>query len=157
MEFDVNKRFLDFIKTRNYLESDIYKTIGAKQQQVNNWIRFREQIPNSRIIDIIKKYPEINANWLIRGVGEMITEILPSSLKSNALWLPPVSINDNNHFVKTYSCPDCIWRDKLLIEKEKTILALEQLVNEIKKHKTVLPESESEIIEGYLGPKEKAG
>ncbi len=135
MEFSVNKRFYDFIKTRNYLESDVYKTIGAKQQQVNNWFRFQEQIPSSRIIEIIKKYSEINANWLIRGEGEMINGSSAILKKSEGLWNPPVSINDTSHFIRTYSCPDCIWRDKLLIEKEKTIAALELLIGEMKKQK----------------------
>ena len=130
MEFDVNKRFLGFIEKKNYKQSDIYKTIGAKQPQVNNWIQYKEQIPNSRIVDIIKKYPEINANWLIRGEKPMLSTVIPIQQ----------TICDNNDGIEntTANCPDCIWHNRLIAEKEKTIAVLEQLVAELRRRLLII-------------------
>ena len=47
---------------------------GTVKNQVSNWINCHDHIPDKHLIAIIKLFPELNANWLLRGVGSMIID-----------------------------------------------------------------------------------
>jgi len=139
MDFDVNKRLILFLEATRYSQVDFAVSIGVKQPQVSNWIKLNEQVPERQIVRILQKYTELNANWFIRGDGDMLIFTLPENAGKKPFWMPPISINDDGLVVKTYSCPDCIWRDRIIESQKATISVQNQLVEELqKKNKTIL-------------------
>lgn len=133
MDFDVNKRLISLLEAIRYTQTDFAVKIGVKQQQVGFWVKLTEQVPDRQIVRIIQKFPEINANWFIRGEGEMFLNPPFGSANRNPLWQPPISMNDDGMVVRTYSCPDCIWRDRIIETQKTTIAVQNQLVEELQK------------------------
>lgn len=125
----VNKRLFEFLEHyKDLKQKDIQRIFNLKQNaNLSAWMNDKIDVPDKYILQIIHQFPDLNANWLINGTGEMLN--VPSGNSQSAqLWNPPLSLNDDNMSVKTYSCPDCIWREKLIKSQEETIDSLRELV-----------------------------
>ena len=59
------------------------EAVGVKQTQASNWIREGSSVGSSVIEQILKAFPQINANWLITGEGEMLLEHPEEKIESN--------------------------------------------------------------------------
>ena len=70
---NINDRIIEII---NNIEGGkriaFAKKINRKSNQISNIIKKDASVGNIIIQDILKAYPEINANWLINGEGEML-------------------------------------------------------------------------------------
>lgn len=77
MDCTVNQRLKEFIEKKNISQRDIQLSLGLKNEQsISNWMGFGEQIPDKHLPTIIRKYPSLNANWFLKGTGEMEENVL---------------------------------------------------------------------------------
>lgn len=130
MDLSVNKRLNDFLSSKDFEQKDLAEALGVKKQQVSNWLNLNEQIPVKHYPGIIKYFTDLPARWFITGESEMLNkEVFPVQNESND---PGTPYNK----VTSYSCPDCI-------SKEKEINALK-----------IALEAKEELLEHYRGKKE---
>ena len=72
---NINKRIEAIINTlEGGKRMSFAEKIGRKSNQVSNMLKDDASVGNIIIQDILKTYPNINANWLISGDGEMLKE-----------------------------------------------------------------------------------
>jgi len=75
--------------------------------------------------EILTLYPEINPIWLLTGKGSMTV-----GADSPKIYHQPEIVNfSDDPAVKTYSCPDCIAREKQIKALEQTVEALNELLD----------------------------
>jgi transcriptional regulator with XRE-family HTH domain len=75
MKVSVSKNVKEFLVYRNISQEDLRRNIGVKsRQQVSSWFSGAEAIPDKHIFSIFRAYPELNANWVINGSGEMLND-----------------------------------------------------------------------------------
>jgi len=72
MDNQIGDRIHQYIAYKGIPQSHFAYNIGRSKQEINNWLRNDPIIPPKHIITILDAYPEINANWLIRGEESMI-------------------------------------------------------------------------------------
>ena len=116
MDMSINKRLEKFLFEKNISQEKLRIKLGLKtRQQVSNWINCHDHIPDKHLLSIIRQFPELNANWLLRDVGNMLID--QKQLRQ---------INRNEYGF----CEDCIDKDKeiamlknLLEKKEQELKA----------------------------------
>lgn len=71
MENDVITRIKQILDAYNLSETEFASILRIPQTTVNSWLTQRRK-PQTAFIDaILETYPEISAEWLLRGVGDM--------------------------------------------------------------------------------------
>ena len=65
------KRLKTFIKDTGKTESAFARSCGIAQKTMNNYLRGQRKPSYEAIEKILLAYPQLSAEWLIRGNGEM--------------------------------------------------------------------------------------
>mgnify|MGYP001105764657 CR=1 FL=1 len=103
----INQRLANFLYEKKISQEELRIKLGLKtRQQVSNWLNCRDHIPDKHLMGIIRLFPELNANWLIREIGSPLID--QKSLRQ---------INRNEFGF----CEECLEKDKE-IETLKTLL-----------------------------------
>lgn len=68
---DVNQRLKFLIKKLNLNITSFSKEIGISQSSIRNIVDGENQPSAKVLIPILERYPELNANWLLVGTGEI--------------------------------------------------------------------------------------
>ena len=101
MDMSINQRLANFLYEKKISQEELRIKLGLKtRQQVSNWLNCRDHIPDKHLMGIIRLFPELNANWLIREIGSPLID--QKSLRQ---------INRNEFGF----CEECLEKDK---EKE---------------------------------------
>ncbi|MEG0795617.1 MAG: hypothetical protein RR397_03780 [Odoribacter sp.] len=75
MDMSINQRLGKFLFEKKISQEELRIKLGLKtRQQVSNWVNCQDPIPDKHIIGIIRLFPELNSNWLIRDVGDPIVD-----------------------------------------------------------------------------------
>lgn len=75
MDMSINQRLRNFLFEKKISQEELRIKLGLKtRQQVSNWLNCHDHIPDKHLIGIIKLFPEINANWLFRGIGSPLND-----------------------------------------------------------------------------------
>ena len=74
MEKSINKRISEIIEEKKINEPDFYKKLGTPRQTWNGWINAEAPIPLKKIQLIIGLLPDVDARWLLTGVGRMLND-----------------------------------------------------------------------------------
>lgn len=70
----INKRLEDYRYARRMSKTDMCNLIGVKYSTYNNITVERASVPNAELVgQLIAADPELNARWLMTGVGEMFS------------------------------------------------------------------------------------
>ena len=77
MEKALTERFKDIIKFKKSSILDFSKQIGIAQTTLNCQLYSTRGISINVILLTLKTFPEISAEWLLRGEGSMIRETSP--------------------------------------------------------------------------------
>lgn len=104
------------IKNDGLSESAFAEKMGMKQQTLNNYIRGINKLPLSFISSLLSTFPEISAEWLLRGDG-------PMSISDNL----PVFRGDETEEEKELHVALAKCRGELKIAQEENIKLLGQL------------------------------
>jgi len=76
MESAVLERVMYLIQVKSKSKRDFAFTIGMEQTTVNNQLLGKRSISFDLIDNILKAFPSVSSEWLLRGIGDM--EILES-------------------------------------------------------------------------------
>lgn len=72
----INNRILQIInKFEQGIRADFARKIGVQRQYISNLIRDGYPVGQKIITGIINNYPEIDANWLTSGEGDMLKPV----------------------------------------------------------------------------------
>lgn len=105
----INQRLGRFLFEKKISQEDLRIKLGLKnRQQVSNWINCHDHIPDKHLVAIIKLFPDLNANWLLREVGTMFID---------QKQLRQINRNESGF------CEDCL-------DKEKEIAILKRILSE---------------------------
>jgi len=91
------------------------RTIGMEQTTVNNYVLGKHKMSLDFVCNILASYPQISAEWLLRGEGTMIKK---GSCNSNSFNTNSILGNNNN------STDVLLCLVNQLAEKDKQINAL---------------------------------
>ena len=77
----INDRFLDVLKYYNYSGYKISQETNISQSQITHIKSYRNKISDDVMEELLKKFPEINKDWLLTGNGSMLVseteEVVP--------------------------------------------------------------------------------
>lgn len=126
MDMSINQRLDKFLFEKKISQEDLRIKLGLKtRQQVSNWINCHDQIPGKHLIAIIKLFPELNANWLLRNVGPMFID--QQQLRQ---------INRNEYGF----CEDCVDKERKIAMLKDTLERKEKELKEVYKEAGKLEE-----------------
>jgi transcriptional regulator with XRE-family HTH domain len=139
VDLSVNKRLIKYVTAKEIEQKELARELGLTSQQINKWIKLKEQVPDKHIPQIIKIYKDLSARWFITGEGSMN---------------PSDETNGNNG--PDQPCPeDC----PLCKEKDKRIELLEKIMKDQDKKITEWEKScadKDELLDWYRGKKKSA-
>jgi putative phage repressor len=70
----INDRFLDVLKYYNYSGYKISQETNISQSQITHIKSYRNKVSDDVMEELLKKFPEINKDWLLTGNGSMLTQ-----------------------------------------------------------------------------------
>ncbi len=77
----INDRFLDVLKYYNYSGYKISQETNISQSQITHIKSYRNKVSDDVMEELLKKFPEINKDWLLTGNGSMLVseteEVVP--------------------------------------------------------------------------------
>lgn len=75
MDMSINQRLGNFLHEKKISQEELRIRLGLKtRQQVSNWINCHDHIPDKHLVGIIRLFPELNANWLLRDIGNPLID-----------------------------------------------------------------------------------
>lgn len=72
IEKEVLKRIKVFIQSQRIKTSELSRIIGINQTSVYGYLDGTNKAPMSFIVLFLESFPEVSAEWLLRGEGEMM-------------------------------------------------------------------------------------
>lgn len=72
MKDSVLQRVIELISSLNLSKNAFASQIGMEQTTVNNQLIGKRSISIDLILNILSSFPEVNAEWLMRGEGNML-------------------------------------------------------------------------------------
>lgn len=75
-------RIKTFIALSGLNEKALGAEVGVSQQMMNNYLSGACRIPTSVVVRILEVHPELSAEWLMRGEGEMKRVLASNPLAS---------------------------------------------------------------------------
>jgi len=85
----INDRFLDVLKYYNYSGYKISQETNISQSQITHIKSYRNKVSDDVMEELLKKFPEINKDWLLTGNGSMLIpqteEVIPEEEEESYL------------------------------------------------------------------------
>ena len=72
MEEKLRKRLNKFMEEEGLSVNSLAKVINVQTRTLNNQIKTETAIPATTLLEILFHYPDISAEWLLRGSGSML-------------------------------------------------------------------------------------
>lgn len=73
IQYPINERLIKFCEFRNIAQKDLKERLHIKSKsQISNWWNHQEEVSSGYVIKIIREFPDLNANWLIKNIGDML-------------------------------------------------------------------------------------
>lgn len=121
MEDNVRQRVKLFLENNNLSENTLAKAIDVSQVSLNRWLK-STPMPALFIHKILNKYPNLSAEWLLRGTEPM--------------YLPADSQTDNKSFWEKIvsslpNCGDEQFYEEQLEEKDRVIRSLSKEISRL--------------------------
>lgn len=69
----IKERFLFFAETQGISKVDFYKKIGVAASNFKG-IGMKSDIGSDKIVNFLSSYPEVSAEWLLMGKGNMLID-----------------------------------------------------------------------------------
>lgn len=79
MNSDYINRLSHVIRTKKLSVAAFAREIGMEQVTVNNYMLEKRRLSLDFITNILSAYPDISAEWLMRGEGDMIKSETPKA------------------------------------------------------------------------------
>jgi hypothetical protein len=128
----VNQRVkLFFVDEKKMNQAAMRKELKIKSRsQTSNWLTNEEEVPEKMLLKMIRTYPDLNANWLLRGIGPMLL----STTEETPIWKTEDPASP--YVVSPCTSPACKKQlndliQKHEIEKERLWLHIEELTRKV--------------------------
>lgn len=72
MEKKVIERINDWLKFKHLTTNQLSKILGISPSSVYGYLQGSSKAPMSFVVLLIESFPDISAEWLLRGDGEML-------------------------------------------------------------------------------------
>lgn len=72
MELYVNQRLMEFLKVKQISVNAISKEISVAQSTLNTQLKGQATLSTRIVGKILEAHPDLSAEWLMRGKGEML-------------------------------------------------------------------------------------
>ncbi len=126
MDMSLNQRLEKFLFEKKISQEELRIRLGLKtRQQVSNWVNCHDHIPDKHLVAIIKLFPDLNANWLLRDIGPMFID--QKQLRQ---------INRNEYGF----CEECLDKEKEIAMLRDTLEKKERELREVYKEAGKLEE-----------------
>lgn len=113
----INQRLGKFLFEKNISQEELRIKLGLKtRQQVSNWINCHDHIPDKYVVAIIHLFPDLNANWFFREIGNAFID--QQTLRQ---------VNRNEYGF----CEDCIEKQKEIEILKKSLDRKEKEIREL--------------------------
>lgn len=66
------ERVAEYIKSRRISPHELAKILGINPQSVYNYLAGTSKAPLSFVVLFLESFPDVSAEWLLRGEGEMM-------------------------------------------------------------------------------------
>ena len=153
MEKSVTERFKRIIETKAPSATAFSSEIGISQSTLSSQFTGKNGIQVPVILAALKRYPDISAEWLLRGKGEMIlSDNLPpivgdeseNDLDTHAM-LAQARIEIDRLNIEIADLKKEQWKKEGVIEYQKDLIS--ELTDELKELKLKLPqETKKDIV-----------
>lgn len=123
MELSVIDRIFEILKQNDVKDAQLSRTLGVSRTTISEWRNGKNNPSPKLILKFLFHFPEIDANWLIRGqalskAGQTITG--NSNIQAGGM----ASVSEPQAVFKTENTH----LKQLLIEKEEQIKLLKELL-----------------------------
>lgn len=85
MENNVRQRVIAFLKAKRISVNALSKEVNLKQNTLNGQLNGTAPLSFITISALITQYPELSAEWLLRGEGQMEKTDSPADLELQAV------------------------------------------------------------------------
>ena len=82
MDCSVNQRIKDYLAEKRWTVNQLSKAIDLSQPTVSRQIAGSVTLGAELIGGILRVFPELSAEWLLRGTGKMESEALDAELRA---------------------------------------------------------------------------
>ena len=72
MESDIRSRIKTVLETKKYSINALAKEFGENQSKLTKQINSSTALACNTILLVLNKYPDVSAEWLLRGTGDML-------------------------------------------------------------------------------------
>ncbi len=127
------------MESENMISSQFAKEIGISSPQLSHITSGRNSPSLDVMQKILKRFQNINSDWLIQGIGNMYSEIKES--QSPSLFDNHTSSNDKSNSYdekKEYKKKDKIEQKQEISEKNHTIANLQPIIKQKKMVKIIV-------------------
>ena len=153
MKTTMLQRFKSIIAAKSKSSTDFCKIIGIAQTTLSNQLQSPRGISVDVILLTLSSFPDISAEWLLRGKGEMIlSDNLPpivgdesdNDLDTHAM-LAQARIEIDRLNIEIADLKKELWKKEGVIEYQKDLIS--ELTDELKELKLKLPqETKKDIV-----------
>lgn len=72
MEKKVYERIQTLLRKKRISANELAKTIGISSTNVYGYLNGSSKAPMSFVVSVLESFPDVSAEWLLRGEGEML-------------------------------------------------------------------------------------
>lgn len=72
MEKNVYERIQTLLRKKRISANELAKTIGVSSTNVYGYLNGSSKAPMSFVVSVLESFPDLSAEWLLRGEGEML-------------------------------------------------------------------------------------
>ena len=119
MENTKGQRLNKFVKSIGITQDELALLLKRKTRAaISNWVRDNQDIPDLAIVEILKLYPKINADWFINNRGPMLANTMDVAYEPQ----PPYDTKLTKSEKENY--------EQRIVTLENTVASLTQLLVE---------------------------
>lgn len=130
----INARLKSYVTSLGLSNEDFRKLLLIKTKtQVSNWMNGNEKIPDKYLMTLLRQSPNLNANWLLRGIGSMMLDEQNQNPNTNSTQepIPPYGECTN---------PRCAEKISHLTETVEELRKDKEFLRDLLQRKEVPPE-----------------
>jgi len=99
MEKKVYERIQTLLRKKRISANELAKTIGISSTNVYGYLNGSSKAPMSFVVSVLESFPDVSAEWLLRGEGEMLLPPKKSTYLEMAEKLhAPLLASEENHW-----------------------------------------------------------
>lgn len=139
----IKERILQFIEYQGEKKESFFENLGLSYANFKG-VQKKSALNSDSIDKIISKYPEINLEWLISGIGSMLKSELQPAVSS-----PQPQENDNNEIVSLLKDKIALLEKNNALQERENAYLLEKIKNlqeELKQHKKTAQSTMPDVL-----------